>query len=258
MRNRRLITKGLPNLLGRLARVGRRAPRRRLAFAVALALCMLAASKRADCGSTVASEDPSDVSAAIRQAAATTAPANAEITLGPAMGARYMPVCRRPLAVTVTGSEPYEQATAHCAAPSWTLYVTVTVDARMPVVVMAKPLAAGDTLRSDDLTLRQEPVSLYAGRQVYYHIDDAVGATAILSLSVGTILTQSNMEQPLMVQAGQSITVDAESGGVDIAITGTAQQSGRLGDTIMIANPSSGKRFPATVTRSGARVQLGP
>jgi flagella basal body P-ring formation protein FlgA len=52
--------------------------------------------------------------------------------------------------------------------------------------------------------------------------------------------------------------VDAQSGGVDISITGTAEESGRLGDTITVSNPASGRTFPAVVTRSGALVQLGP
>jgi flagella basal body P-ring formation protein FlgA len=51
--------------------------------------------------------------------------------------------------------------------------------------------------------------------------------------------------------------VDAQSGGVDISITGTAEESGRIGDTIIVTNPSSGRRFPAVVTRAGALVQLG-
>jgi flagella basal body P-ring formation protein FlgA len=174
------------------------------------------------------------------------------------MGARYMRPCATPLAVTITGVAPYEQAAAHCAAPSWTLYVTVTIDAHMAVVVAARPITAGQTLESDDLALRDEPISLYAGRSVFYHPEDAVGGMAVMSLPLGTILTAGNIQQPIVVQAGQSITVDAQSGGVDISITGTAEESGRLGDTILVTNPTSGRRFPAVVTRSGARVQLGP
>jgi flagella basal body P-ring formation protein FlgA len=78
-----------------------------------------------------------------------------------------------------------------------------------------------------------------------------------MSLPLGTILTESSVQQPVVVQAGQSLTVNAESGGVDISITGTAEESGRIGDTIIVTNPASGRRFPAVVTRSGALVQLG-
>jgi flagella basal body P-ring formation protein FlgA len=135
--------------------------------------------------------------------------------------------------------------------------VSVTIDAHMAVVVTARPITAGQTLEGDDLTLREEPISLYAGRSVFYHPEDAVGAMAVMSLPLGTILTESSVQQPVVVQAGQSLTVNAESGGVDISITGTAEESGRIGDTIIVTNPASGRRFPAVVTRSGALVQLG-
>jgi flagella basal body P-ring formation protein FlgA len=204
-----------------------------------------------------AQQDPAPVAAAVRQAAATAAPSDATITLGPVMGARYMRACTIPLAVTITGTEPYLQAAAHCRAPAWTLYVSVTIDAHMAVVVTARPITAGQTLEGDDLTLREEPISLYAGRSVFYHPEDAVGAMAVMSLPLGTILTESSVQQPVVVQAGQSLTVNAESGGVDISITGTAEESGRIGDTIIVTNPASGRRFPAVVTRSGALVQLG-
>jgi flagella basal body P-ring formation protein FlgA len=205
-----------------------------------------------------AGQDPAPVAAAIRQAAAAMAPAGATITLGQVMGARYMRACTTPLAVTITGVQPYEQAAAHCGTPAWTLYVTVTIDAHMAVVVAARPITAGQTLESDDLALRDEPISLYAGRTVFYHPEDAVGSMAVMSLPLGSILTDSSVEQPTLVQAGQSITVDAQSGGVDISITGIAEESGRLGDTITVSNPESGRTFPAIVTRSGALVQLGP
>jgi len=197
------------------------------------------------------------VAAAVRQAAAAMAPANATITLGQVMGARYMRACTTPLAVTLTGTLPYEQAAAHCGAPAWTLYVSVTIDAHMAVVVAARPIMAGQTLESGDLALQDEPISLYAGRTVFYHPEDAVGGMAVMSLPVGTILTGSSVLQPIVVQAGQSITVTAQSGGVDISITGTAEQSGRIGDTIIVTNPSSGRRFPAVVTHDGVLVQLG-
>jgi flagella basal body P-ring formation protein FlgA len=136
--------------------------------------------------------------------------------------------------------------------------MSVTIDAHMAVVVAARPISAGQTLETGDLALRDEPITLYAGRDVFYHPEDAVGGMAVMSLPLGTILTESTVQQPIVVQAGQSITVSAESGGVDISITGTAEQSGRIGETIIVTNPSSGKRFPAVVTRSGALVQLGP
>jgi flagella basal body P-ring formation protein FlgA len=62
----------------------------------------------------------------------------------------------------------------------------------------------------------------------------------------------------MVVRAGQTVAVDVRSGGVDVSINAVAAQAGRVGDTIMLTNPSSGKRFTALVTASGPVVQLQP
>jgi len=41
-----------------------------------------------------------------------------------------------------------------------------------------------------------------------------------------------------------------------VSIEAIASQPGRLGDVIMLTNPSSGKRFMAVVTPNGPVVQL--
>jgi len=203
-----------------------------------------------------ATQDPAQVATAIRQAVAATAPGNATITLGPVMGAQYMHACTGPLAVTVSGVEPYEQAAVRCPALGWTLYVTVTVVANEAVVVAARPVTAGQTLQNADLAVRQEPVSLYAGRQVFYDPGALAGATAVMSLPAGTILTASAIEEPVVVHAGQTVTVEVSSGNVQVSVNATADQTGRVGDIILMTNSSTGQRFQALVTRTGPVVQL--
>jgi len=83
-----------------------------------------------------------------------------------------------------------------------------------------------------------------------------IGTDALMSLPAGTILTSDAIQQPTIVQAGQTVSVDVQSGGVDISILATADQSGRIGDTILMTNRSSGKRFSALVTAGGPVVQL--
>ena len=196
------------------------------------------------------------VTGAVLQAARQTAPDASSISLGPVQGAQFMQDCRGPLTVTITGVEPYEQAAAHCASPGWTLYVTVTVTATSMVVVTAKPVAAGQVLQPQDLTLTRELVASYAGRVVYDDPAGLIGTDALMSLPAGTILTSDAIQQPTIVQAGQTVSVDVQSGGVDISILATADQSGRIGDTILMTNRSSGKRFSALVTAGGPVVQL--
>jgi flagella basal body P-ring formation protein FlgA len=201
-------------------------------------------------------QDPAAVAAAIR--AAIAAPAGTQVTLGPIQGAQFMQGCSGPLAASITGTAPYEQAAVHCAAPAWTLYVTVTVMASTPVVVAARPIAAGQTVTEDDLTLRSEPESLFAGRQIFYDPAALAGTTAVMNLPAGTILNNNDIDTPVAVQAGQTVAVDVQAGGVDVSINAIADQTGRIGDNILLTNPSSGKRFTALVTNAGLVVRLQP
>lgn len=206
---------------------------------------------------SAATQDPAAVADAVRQAVAATVPANATITLGPVSGAQHMAACTQPLNVTVTGQQPYLQAAANCPTPIWRLYVSVTVDAKMAVVVAARPIPAGQTIEDADLALQEEPLSLYAGRRVFYQPSEVTGSTAVLTLSPGTIVTSTAVQRPFIVQAGQIIMVDVLNGAVDLTLDARADQAGRLGDRIMVTNLSSGKHFQAALTASGAVVQLG-
>jgi flagella basal body P-ring formation protein FlgA len=221
-----------------------------------LVILMLSAAQVFAASARGAMQDTGAVTTAITQAVTAAIPAGATVTLGPVTGAQYMQACAGPLAVTVTGTEPYEQAGVHCDSPGWTLYVTVTVAQSAKVVIAGRPIAAGQTIQPGDLALHSEPVSLYAGRQVFYDPAALAGGTALMTLPAGTILTQSAIGEPLIVKAGQTVSVQVLSGGVDLSVSARADENGRIGDTIMLTNPSSGQRFTAVVTASGPVVQL--
>lgn len=201
-------------------------------------------------------QDPQDVIHAVQQAAQSLAPAGAQVSVGTASGAAYMPACTVPLSVSIGGAAPYEQATVQCSAPLWTLYVQVTIEQSEDVVVAAKPLTAGQTITSDDLMLRRLPVQNFAGRQIFTDPTEIEGDQLMMSLSAGSLLTQNILQSPLIVKAGQMVTVHVYSGTVMLSMDAIADQDGRIGDTIMFTNPSSGRRFTAEVTAQGIELHL--
>ena len=201
-----------------------------------------------------APQDPNAVANAIRQALVNTG--NSSVTLGPVEGAAFMQSCTQKLAVSITGLAPFEEAAVHCAAPLWTLFVAVTVSEHAIIAVTARVVAAGQTLQSADIQMQSEPVSLYAGRQIFYTAEGLTGATAMMNLPAGTILTTGNIAQPVIVRAGQAVAVNIISGNVQVSLTAIATQAGRVGDTILLTNPNTGKRFPALVTPTGPVVNL--
>ncbi len=70
------------------------------------------------------------------------------------------------------------------------------------------------------------------------------------------IITQDAVQAPLVVKSGQLVTVHVYSGGVMLAVDATADQPGRIGDTILLTNPGSGRRFTAQVTAQGVEMRL--
>ncbi len=70
------------------------------------------------------------------------------------------------------------------------------------------------------------------------------------------VITQDAVQAPLVIKAGQTVTVQVISGSVLLSVNAVAQQAGRIGDTILLTNPSSGRRFSAQVTAQGPVVQL--
>lgn len=227
-------------------------PRLTALLASLAAVCAATASAFAGTGS----EDPDIVAASVQKSVAATVSADAVITLGPVTGAKYMPACGGALSVSVTGNPPYEQASVHCGGPDWTLYVAVTIAEEEAVAVAARPIAAGTPLKPGDLKIAKEPVALFAGRQVYYNITDLIGSVPVMSLSQGTILTAAGISPPVVVQAGQSASVTVHSGGLSLTMNAIADETGHVGDTILMTNPVSGQRFRASVTRSGVMIDL--
>ena len=193
---------------------------------------------------------------AVRLAAQSLALPGASISLGPTSGAAAMPACTAPLAVTLSGMAPYEQAQVQCPAPDWTLYVTVTVAQSEAVVVTTLPLTAGQAITPADLAVKPMPVQDFAGRQIFTDPAQIEGASAVMSMPAGMVVTQNAVQTPLVVQSGQIVTVHVYSGGVMLAVDATADQPGHIGDTILLTNQGSGRRFTAQVTATGVELRL--
>ena len=201
-------------------------------------------------------QDAAAVAKAVLLAAQNLAPPGASVSLGPTNGAAAMPACTAPLAVTLNGMAPYEQAQVQCPTPDWTLYVNVTVAQSEAVVVAARPISAGQTITLNELMVKTMPVQDFAGRQIFTDPAQINGASAVMSMAAGMIITQNTVQAPLVVKSGQIVTVNVYSGSVTLAVDATADQPGRIGDTILLTNQGSGRRFTAQVTAQGVELHL--
>ena len=138
----------------------------------------------------------------------------------------------------------------HHSAAVWAK-VRITADRSM--FVAAQDIAAGATIRGDELkaaTVREFPFSAPT-------IDSSaeiVGKVARRSIRAGQRITAIALEDPKDVTRGEMVQVRVVDGPATLSFDGIAASSGKKGDTILVHNSASGRNFRAVVEEKGKAV----
>jgi flagella basal body P-ring formation protein FlgA len=115
---------------------------------------------------------------------------------------------------------------------SKSIFVQIVADALIPQLVLRNSIAAGGTVRSEDVELIAVPMR---GLAVPINsLETVAGFVASTDLKPGQTLTKDLLYAPLLVRKGESVTVKATAGGVTIAATMRAKSDARFGDTISV------------------------
>jgi flagella basal body P-ring formation protein FlgA len=142
----------------------------------------------------------------------------------------------------------------------FTVVATVTRDGRilesgqvsLRIHKFAEVLVAQESLRRHDLptetqfslqrmditSLLEQPVSAF---------ETIEGLRMRRNLAKGQILTTSAVEPVPDIEVGREVSIQCSNSLFTIATTGTAQQSGRVGDVIRVKNRTSGKLVQARI-----------
>lgn len=123
---------------------------------------------------------------------------------------------------------------------AWHLYVPVRIVGTSPVTIAAHAIVAGEVLTANDVRSEQRDISqLPAG-----YMDDpavAVGLTASRPISSGAVITNQLLLGAKAVQRGQTVTLQADAGGVSISMEGRALSDAMVNQRVKVENLSSGK-----------------
>ncbi len=114
------------------------------------------------------------------------------------------------------------------------------------VPVLLRQVKPGDPIRADDLGWahrRQRDI----GRDVLLHVEDIIGMTPRRRNHPGKTLTQSDLQQPVLVKKGADVTIVLRADHMTLTARGRARQSGALGDTIQVENSQSRRPIFAVV-----------
>ena len=128
-----------------------------------------------------------------------------------------------------------------CGGPvHWTVYVPVTVESRISVLILKHPAARDARLTADDVNVETRKVS-GVGTAFLTDLTDLRGRVVRRPLPVGSTLEVDMFTPDLVVRHGQDVTLIAASGGIEVRAAGRALADAASGARLKVQNLSSMK-----------------
>jgi flagella basal body P-ring formation protein FlgA len=124
------------------------------------------------------------------------------------------------------------------------------VDEWRLVPVATRPVARGSVVSAQDIELTRMNASI-AGRDAVDNVSDVVGRVASKQIGQGEVFRASALSIPPVVSAGSRVTLVFRQGRLEATATGTALESGQLGQEIRVRNDSSKKIIPGKILEPG-------
>ena len=166
--------------------------------------------------------------------------------------------CAAPEAFLPAGAKPAARFTVgvRCASPAWSVYLPVTVESELSVLVLRAPAGSGATLTANEVEPQRRRV---AGFATLYLTDAAQLAGRHLKQAAppGTALNTDLLVPDIKVKRGQRVTLIAATGGFEVRAQGEAIADARPDGRVRVQNLSSGKIIEGRVETADI-VRVGP
>jgi flagella basal body P-ring formation protein FlgA len=219
-----------------------------------LSLCLAFTAGR-DGGGAGAVEAPQSIDS-IRRAAVSVVRARlggpaspAVVTAGELDPRLRLGRCTRPLEASLPDAgeiRAEETVRVNCRSEGWSIYVSVRVEANLPVLVLQRPVAAGAHLGPDDVVAGTRRV---AGILSEFVPDLAAlgGRHVRRPLPAGTVLVAQMLEADPLVFRGQQVTLIAALGGIEVRAPGRVLTDAAAASRVQVQNLSSQRIVEGTV-----------
>ncbi|THD79235.1 MAG: flagellar basal body P-ring formation protein FlgA [Phenylobacterium sp.] len=122
------------------------------------------------------------------------------------------------------------------------------------VLSYARDISAGEQVRPEDLVWGKAAA---APGDAVHDPDALIGMTARRPLRAGGAALARDVSTPVVVKAGEMITVSFQAEGISLSVQGKALASAGIGDTLNVENTASKKTIQAVITGPGMAV-VGP
>ena len=143
------------------------------------------------------------------------------------------------------------QVEVRCDSLGWKLYVPVSVDVRVPVLVSRRALSRGESPGPQDVEVQMRP---RAGLGVGYlqQVEQLQGQVLTRPLSAGGPIYTNALEAERIVRRGQAVTLVSGSGAFQVRARGKALSDAAVGDAVRVENPSSRRVVQGRVQADGS------
>lgn len=185
---------------------------------------------------------------------------NAEVTMGALDPRLRLAACSTPLQASLPpGATLRERATVGVSCRGsvpWTVYVPVSIESNIAVLVLRRSAARGARLSAADIETQTRRV---AGTDASYltNVTQLTGRTLKRPLPAGTPLTADSFVEDLLIHRGQQVTLIASAGGLEVRATGRALSDARTAERVRVQNSSS-QRVVEGVAESANVIRVTP
>jgi len=162
-----------------------------------------------------------------------------------------MPACPVPLQAQPGNGNTVEVGCPQAAG--WRLFVPVKVRRNQNVLVLARGLAAGETIDAADIAIEKRDAARIVGA-VLADPADAVGKTARRVLGAGTVLSATDLVVPRLVRRGDTVALVARRDGLEVRMSGRALGDAGQNERVSVENSSSRKVVQGVVEAGGTVV----
>jgi flagella basal body P-ring formation protein FlgA len=130
------------------------------------------------------------------------------------------------------------------------LWARVNITVSEPRVIAVQNLIPGRPI--DISALRVETRAAFPSAEAFAgSLEEVDGKILRRTVRAGAEIRSAWLEGPKAVLRGETVQVDSREGAALVQAAGQAQGSGAVGESILILNSISNKRFPARVTGKG-------
>lgn len=155
---------------------------------------------------------------------------------------RAAPPCAKPVLIEAVDTRTPARMRFAVLCPDaggWKYEYVLRASVSALVAVAAAPLAAGQTLTAQDVTLERRDVSTLA--DTISAAEAATGQATRRSLRAGEVLRQAQLSAPLLVKRGEAVMMLARFEAIEISTAGEALDAGAMHALVRVRNLANGR-----------------